>query len=81
MNFNPIRFFIFFTLFVSIIFAGQANVLGVGKAKPQVIKLQRYRKALWTVNVTVKGKSGDFLFDTGGGVTLLGQDFANGIDC
>ena len=51
------------------------------RSKPQVIKLQRYRKALWTVNVTVKGKTGDFLFDTGGGVTLLGVDFAKEIDC
>ncbi len=49
--------------------------------KPQVIKLQRFRKALWTVRVTVKGKTGDFLLDTGGGVTLLGEEFAKGIEC
>lgn len=48
---------------------------------PQVIKLQRFRKALWTVHVTVKGKEGDFLFDTGGGVTLLTDKFLEGIDC
>lgn len=48
---------------------------------PQVIKLQRFRKALWTVHVSVKGKEGDFLFDTGGGVTLLTESFSNGIDC
>ncbi len=47
----------------------------------QVIKLQRFRKALWTVHVTVKGKEGDFLFDTGGGVTLLTDKFLEGIDC
>ena len=49
--------------------------------KPQVIKLQRFRKALWKVHVTVKGKPGDFLLDTGGGLTFLTADFAKGIDC
>lgn len=48
---------------------------------PQVIKLQRFRKALWKIKVTVKGKTGDFLFDTGGGVTLLTDEFLQGIDC
>jgi hypothetical protein len=47
----------------------------------QVIKLQRFRKALWKVHVNVKGKPGDFLFDTGGGVTLLTEQFSKGIDC
>jgi len=49
--------------------------------QPQVIKLQRFRKALWKMHVTVKGKPGDFLFDTGGGNTLLTQDYLKGIDC
>jgi len=49
--------------------------------KPQVIKLQRFRKALWKVHVTIKGKAGDFLLDTGGGVTLLTEDYAKGIEC
>jgi aspartyl protease len=49
--------------------------------KPQVIKLDRFRKALWKVHVTVKGKPGDFLLDTGGGATLLTEEFAKGIDC
>ena len=49
--------------------------------KPQVIKLQRFRKALWRVHVTVKGKPGDFLLDTGGGVTLLAEEFSKGIEC
>ena len=48
---------------------------------PQVIKLQRFRKALWKVHVTLKGKEGDFLFDTGGGVTLVTEEFSKGIDC
>ena len=49
--------------------------------KPQVIKLERFRKALWKVHVTVKGKPGDFLLDTGGGVTLLSHEFAKSIEC
>ena len=49
--------------------------------QPQVIKLQRFRKALWKMHVTVKGKPGDFLFDTGGGNTLLTDDYLKGIDC
>lgn len=49
--------------------------------KPQVIKLQRFRKALWKVHVTVKGKPGDFLLDTGGGITLVTDAFAKGIEC
>jgi predicted aspartyl protease len=49
--------------------------------KPQVIKLQRFRKALWKVHITVKGKPGDFLLDTGGGVTLLTEEFSRGVDC
>jgi hypothetical protein len=49
--------------------------------KPQVIKLQRFRKALWKVHVTIKGKPGDFLLDTGGGVTLLTEDYAKGVEC
>jgi hypothetical protein len=48
---------------------------------PQVIKLARFRKALWKVHVTVKGKEGDFLFDTGGGITLLAEEFSKGVDC
>ena len=49
--------------------------------KPQVIKLERFRKALWKVHVTINGVPGDFLFDTGGGVTLLSKDYASKIEC
>jgi hypothetical protein len=49
--------------------------------KPQVIKLERFRKALWTVRVSVNGKTGDFLFDTGGGQTLVTDAFAAGLAC
>jgi len=33
------------------------------------------------VHVTINGVPGDFLFDTGGGVTLLSKEFAQKIDC
>ena len=46
--------------------------------KPQVIRLHRFRKALWTVQVSVNGKRGDFLFDTGGGLSFLTNAFAKG---
>ena len=58
-----------------------ASPLLKGDEGRQVIKLVRFRKALWKVHVTVKGKEGDFLFDTGGGVTLLTEEFSKGIDC
>ena len=57
------------------------SAAGKPSEKPQVIRLQRFRKALWKVHVTVKGKPGDFLLDTGGGVTLLAEEFSKGIDC
>ena len=71
------------SLTLAIIFLICSSVFAAGNAadKPQVIKLERFRKALWKVHVTVKGKPGDFLLDTGGGVTLLSQDFAKGLDC
>jgi hypothetical protein len=49
--------------------------------RPQVIKLQRFRKALWTVRVTVNGASGDFLLDTGGGNTFVTDAFAAHLTC
>lgn len=68
---------------LAIIFIISSLVSPTGNAagRPQVIKLERFRKALWKVHVTVKGKAGDFLLDTGGGVTLLSEDFAKGVDC
>ena len=70
-------------LTVATIFLICSSVFAAGNAadKPQVIKLERFRKALWKVHVTVKGKPGDFLLDTGGGVTLLSEDFSKGFDC
>ena len=49
--------------------------------KPQIVKLERFRKALWKVHLTVNGVPGDFLFDTGGGVTLLAKEFAPQVAC
>jgi len=49
--------------------------------RPQIIKLERFRKALWTVRVTVNGVSGNFLLDTGGGNTLVTEPFAAHLTC
>jgi hypothetical protein len=48
--------------------------------KPQVINLVRFRKALWKVHVTINNKPGDFLLDTGGGITLLTDDFSSSMN-
>jgi hypothetical protein len=66
--------------------AGSVPPAGVPSARtpadqPQVIRLERFRKALWKVHVTINGVAGDFLFDTGGGLTLLANDFAPKVDC
>ena len=66
---------------VVFVFALLPVVASASTGKPQVIKLERFRKALWKVHVTVKGKEGDFLLDTGGGVTLLTEEFSKGIPC
>ena len=81
-----IRIFLTLTIAIFFIFpphllAKPSNRHGTSATLPQVIKLQRFRKALWKVHVTVKGKEGDFLFDTGGGLTHLAEDFLKGIDC
>jgi hypothetical protein len=73
-----------FTLLLALVFcsfAERSNASGRLAEKPQAIKLERFRKALWTVRISVKGKTGDFLFDTGGGVTLLGEEFSKGVEC
>ncbi len=50
-------------------------------AERQTIKLERFRKALWTVKVTLNGKTGNFLLDTGGGKTMVTERFATGWEC
>lgn len=62
-------------------FASAFTVPAAAQDKPQTIKLERYRKALWTARVTLDGKTGDFLFDTGGGVTLVDKAFAKNLTC
>ncbi|WP_369062201.1 aspartyl protease family protein [Caulobacter sp. 73W] len=64
---------------VALAFASAA--IAAEPASPQVIKLERFRKALWTLPITVNGKSGRFFLDTGGGRTLLETEFATGVDC
>lgn len=51
------------------------------RAARQTLKLDRFRQALWTVKVTLNGKSGNFLLDTGGGKTMVTERFASGWDC
>jgi hypothetical protein len=48
---------------------------------PQVIKLERFRKALWKIHITVNGSPGDFLLDTGGGQTLMTDEFSSRLTC
>ncbi|HEU5021520.1 MAG TPA: hypothetical protein VFT60_06505 [Bryobacteraceae bacterium] len=55
--------------------------VSLAAAQPQVIKLERFRKALWKVHVTFQGKPGDFLLDTGGGMTLFSESFAASTNC
>src|SRR5690242_16336141 len=67
--------------FISALLPSAASAAGRTAGGPQVIKLSRFRKALWKVHVTVRGKPGDFLLDTGGGVTLLSEEFAKDVPC
>jgi len=66
------RFAAFLLLFTAVSFAA---------APPQVIRLERFRKALWKVHVTFQGKPGDFLLDTGGGMTLFSESYAASTGC
>jgi hypothetical protein len=68
-------------LTLSLLAGGVPSMPSPTVEKPQVIKLERFRKALWKVHVTINGVPGDFLFDTGGGVTLLSKEFASKIEC
>ena len=69
---------------LTIIFLSLVAPVGASSKAPEkgkVIKLQRFRKALWKVHLTIQNKPGDFLLDTGGGVTLLTEEFSKGIKC
>jgi hypothetical protein len=65
----------------SLLLATGVSASGQPLDKPQVIKLERFRKALWKVHVTVNGRPGEFLLDTGGGITLLTEKFSAGMPC
>jgi hypothetical protein len=73
-----LKYIVLSTLFLLLFFIPVSSATAAG---PQVIKLERFRKALWKVHVTVKGKEGDFLFDTGGGLTHFSDEFLKGIEC
>jgi hypothetical protein len=76
-----LRKFIVVLAIISVLMPPPVSAARKVSEKPLVIKLERFRKALWKVHVTVKGKPGDFLLDTGGGNTLLTEAFSKGIDC
>lgn len=67
----------------TLIFAILASTVlsAVSVPAQQTIKLERFRKALWKIHLTVKGKPGDFLFDTGGGLTHVTEEFSKGLEC
>ncbi len=69
------------SVFALLIVIFTSSLAAASTNKPQVIKLQRFRKALWKVHLTIQNKPGDFLLDTGGGVTLLTEEFSKGIKC
>jgi len=68
-------------LLVTGVLATWAPAFAQAAGTTQVIHLNRFRKALWTVRITVNGKPGEFLLDTGGGNTLLTREFAASLDC
>lgn len=70
---------LFFVLFL--VLSSCSSIEYFSNEKPQMIKLERFRKALWKVHVNISGKPGDFLFDTGGGITLLSDSFSRNISC
>lgn len=50
-------------------------------AQPQTIPLAQYVEQLRKVDVTVNGQSRDFLFDTGGGYTVVSPQISEAVDC
>lgn len=76
MKKSLIQFFIVSVIFICGFTPEESTLPG-----PQSVRLDRFRKALWKVNVNIQGKTGDFLLDTGGGITLLSEDFSKDLDC
>jgi hypothetical protein len=50
-------------------------------AQPVVVRLDPYVGDLVTVGLEINGRPGKFLFDTGGGITMLSPAFAKSIGC
>ena len=48
---------------------------------PKVIKLEPYMGSTLAMRAEVNGREGLFQFDTGGGVSIIGSDFAKKIGC
>ncbi len=51
------------------------------RAEAVTIPLQSYVDGLYTVQLTVNGQTGTFLFDTGEGLSVLSPDFATRVHC
>ena len=62
---------------ITVLLAAAATSAGA----QETIKLERFRKALWKVHVVVNGKPGEFLFDTGSGVTHVTEKFSKDLTC
>lgn len=50
-------------------------------AEPQVLHLKPLRERLRTIEVVINGQEGQFLVDTGGGITTISPQFAEKIGC
>lgn len=66
-----IKKILIFTLFVLVIHSTYSQT---------EITLEKYFRTLKTVKVEIEGKTYDFLFDTGGGITLISPTIAKEID-
>lgn len=77
---NAVRSFLAVGLTAATIIAGSAHA-NAEQSRPEVIKIEPLRERLRTLRVTVNGQEGEFLFDTGGGATIISPDFAQRIGC
>lgn len=70
-----------FTRVSAVLLGLLAPVLAWGGEPTVTIPTSPYLRALTVVHATVNGQEGTFLFDTGGGVSLLTPKFAEKIGC
>ncbi|WP_041592540.1 aspartyl protease family protein [Terriglobus roseus] len=54
---------------------------GVAQSQPTTIALKPYLGVLWSFGAEIGGKPGVFLFDTGGGITVITPESAKAIGC